>query len=212
MVTSFISFYPGTSLWNGSSFLPGFPFCTGAGPVVHRPKCSVHTLVQGWKWEHPGNSYRTLYHSQWCIQCRPRLHLLTAELAREVWYKGKNAFRMWMCLGCLWNFFLLSARGYLCWLLSPLSLYCRRILISSIWKDLGSCNIMISLSLHYLLALFFYFSILVLFAAALNSLRWTPLTEDTISNCSLGIQCGTSWRYFTKNSQNMTNLMRFLYY
>lgn len=92
-----------------------------------------------------------------CIQCRPRLHLLTAELAREVWYKGKNAFRMWMCLGCLWNFFLLSARDYLCWLLSPLSLYCRRILISSIWKDLGSWSIMISLSLHYLLALFFLF-------------------------------------------------------
>lgn len=185
--------------------------CWGRPQWFTFPSALWHTLVHGWEWEHPGNSYRAGTTDNGCIQCRSRLHLLTAQLARDVWNEGKNAFRMWMCLGCFWNFFLLPARCYLCWLLSLLSFYCRRILISSIWKDLGSWSIMISLSLHYLPALFFYFSILVLFATALNSVRWT-LTRGTISNCSLGIQCGTSWRYFTKNSLNMTNLMAFLYY
>lgn len=150
-----------------------------------------------WEFLHNLNIFPTV---KGCIQYRPSLHLVMTEMAREIWNKGKNAFRMWMCLGCFWSSFLLPVGSYLCWLLSPLSLYCRSILISSIWKDSAPQRIRTSLSFSPLsFSSIFYFSILILFAAVLNSLRWT-LTRGTISNCSLGIQYGTTWRYDTKNS------------
>lgn len=115
MITSFISL-SWLAFTQGHNFEMDPPSCLifrsflGQIQWFTDPSALWHTLVHGWEWEHWGNSYRTCTTVNGCVQCRPRLHLLAAEVAREVCNEGEHAFRMWMCLGCLWNFFLLPGR------------------------------------------------------------------------------------------------------
>lgn len=106
------------------------------------------------------------------------------EMTREIWNKGRNTLRIQMCFGFFWSSFLLLARSYLWWLLFPLSLHCRRITISSTWKDSAPENQDVTL-FPLSSSSICYFSIPILFAAVLNSLGWT-LAGGTISNCPLG--------------------------
>lgn len=98
MVTSFISL-PWSAFSQGHHFEMDPPSCLVFHSVLEQtqwftdPSALWHTLVHGWEWEHPGNSYRTCTTVSGCIQCRPRLHLFTAELVREVWNKGRMPSR-----------------------------------------------------------------------------------------------------------------------